>query len=112
MNVPTPTEHNVIDIPQVRRPEMEQIMTGISAQESSSHPRAAAATVADIMRAPLTTIGQHEHAAAAAYLMKHAGATALMVVNAQTGRPASSPRQTSPAPSRTGKTSTTSGSMP
>ena len=112
MNVPTPTEHNVIDIPQVRRPEMEQIMTGVSAQESSSHPRAAAATVADIMRAPLTTIGQHDHAAAAAYLMKHAGATALMVVNAQTGRPASSPRQTSPAPSRTGKTSTTSGSMP
>jgi len=67
---------------------MEQIMTGVSAQESSSHPRAAAATVADIMRAPLTTIGQHDHAAAAAYLMKHAGATALMVVNAQTGRPA------------------------
>ena len=67
---------------------MEQIMTGVSAQESSSHPRAAAATVADIMRAPLTTIGQHDHAAAAAYLMKHAGATALMVVNAQTGQPA------------------------
>ena len=66
---------------------MEQIMTGVSAQESS-HPRAAVATVADIMRAPLTTIGQHDHAAAAAYLMKHAGATALMVVNAQTGRPA------------------------
>ena len=68
---------------------MEQIITGVAAQESSSHPRAAAATVADIMRAPLTTIGQHDHAAAAAYLMKHAGATALMVVNAQTGRPAS-----------------------
>jgi CBS domain-containing protein len=88
VNVPTPTEHNVIAIRQVRRPEMEQIMTGVSAQESSSHPRAAAATVADIMRAPLTTIGQHDHAAAAAYLMKHAGATALMVINAQTGRPA------------------------
>ena len=67
---------------------MEQIMTGAAAQESSSHPRAAAATVADVMRAPLTTIGQHAHAAAAAYLMKHAGATALMVVNAQTGQPA------------------------
>jgi CBS domain-containing protein len=88
VNVPTPTEHNVIDIRHLRRPKMEQIMTGVSAQESSSHPRAAAATVADIMRAPLTTIGQHDHAAAAAYLMKHAGATALMVVNAQTGRPA------------------------
>jgi CBS domain-containing protein len=88
VNIPTPTEHNVIDIPRIRRPEMEQIMTGVSTQESSSHPRAATATVADIMRAPLATIGQHDHAAAAAYLMKHAGATALMVVNAQTGRPA------------------------
>ena len=67
---------------------MEQIMTGVSAQESSSHPRAAAATVADIMRAPLTTIGQHDHAAAAAYLMKHAGTTALMVVDARAGQPA------------------------
>jgi CBS domain-containing protein len=67
---------------------MEQITTGVSAQESSSHPRAAAATVADVMRAPLTTVNQHDHVAAAAYLMKHAGATALMVVNAQTGQPA------------------------
>ena len=39
------------------------------------------------MRAPLTTVNQHDHVAAAAYLMKHAGATALMVVNAQTGQP-------------------------
>ena len=92
---------------------MEQIMTGVSAQESSFHSRAAAATVADVMRAPLTTVNQHDHVAAAAYLMKHAGATALMVVNAQTGQPpASSPRQTLPAPSRTAKTSTTSGPMP
>ena len=67
---------------------MEQIRTAVPAQESSFHPRPAAATVADIMRAPLATIGQHDHAAAAAYLMKHAGATALMVVNAQTGQPA------------------------
>ena len=67
---------------------MEQIMTGVSAQESSFHSRAAAATVADVMRAPLTTVSQHDHVAAAAYLMKHAGATALMVVNAQTGQPA------------------------
>ena len=92
---------------------MDQIMTGASAQKSSFHPRAAAATVADVMRAPLTTVNQHDHVAAAAYLMKHAGATALMVVNAQTGQPAaSSPRQTLPAQSRTGKMSTTSGSMP
>ena len=40
------------------------------------------------MQLPPTTVQQHDHAAAAAYLMKHAGATALMVVNAQTGRPA------------------------
>ena len=88
VNVATPTEHNVIAIPQVRRPKMEQIMTGVPAQKSSFHPRAAAATVADVMRPPLTTVGQHDHAAAAAYLMKHAGTTALIVVNAQTGQPA------------------------
>jgi predicted transcriptional regulator len=87
VNVPTPTEHNVIAIRQVRRPKMEQIMTGVSAQESSFHPRAAAATVADVMRAPLTRVSQHNHVAAAAYLMKHAGATALIVVDAQTGQP-------------------------
>jgi len=67
---------------------MEQIVTGVSAQESAFHPRAAAATVADIMRPPLTTVSQHDHVAAAAYLMKHAGTTALMVVDAQTGQSA------------------------
>jgi CBS domain-containing protein len=40
------------------------------------------------MRPPLTTAGEHDHVAGAAYLMKHAGTTALMVVNAQTGQPA------------------------
>ncbi len=65
---------------------MEQIMTGVSAQESSFHPQTAAATIADVMRPPLTTVNQHDHVAAAAYLMKHAGTTALMVVNAQTGQ--------------------------
>jgi len=88
VNAPTPTEHNVIAIRQFRRPKMEQIMPSVSAQESSFHSRAAAATVADVMRAPLTTVNQNDHVAAAAYLMKHAGATALMVVNAQTGQPA------------------------
>jgi CBS domain-containing protein len=67
---------------------MEQIMTGIPTQKSSCHPRAAAPTVADVMRTSLTTVGQHDHAAAAAYLMKHASTTALLVVNAQTGQPA------------------------
>jgi CBS domain-containing protein len=67
---------------------MEQIMTGVSAQKSALPSRAAAATVADIMRPPLTTVSQHDHVAAAAYLMKHAGATALMVMDAQSGQPA------------------------
>ena len=67
---------------------MEQIMTGASAQESPSHSRAAAATIEDVMQSPLTTIQQHDHAAAAAYLMKHAGTTALMVVDARAGQPA------------------------
>jgi CBS domain-containing protein len=66
---------------------MEQIMTGISAQEPSSHPRPPEATLADVMRPPLTTVQQHDHAAAAAYLMKHAGTTALIVADARTGRP-------------------------
>jgi CBS domain-containing protein len=67
---------------------MEQITTAVSAQKPSFHPRAAAATVADLMRPPLTTVSQHDHVAAAAYLMKHAGTTALIVVDAQTGQPA------------------------
>jgi IMP dehydrogenase len=71
---------------------MEQIMTGVSAQRAaqraSSPSRAAAATVAEIMRPPLTTVNQHDHVAAAAYLMKHAGTTALVVVDGQSGQPA------------------------
>jgi len=54
----------------------------------SEQPNVAApATAGDIMRPPLTTVVQQDHVAAAAYLMKHAGATALMVLNAQTGQP-------------------------
>jgi predicted transcriptional regulator len=87
-NVPTPTEHNVTAIPQARRPEMKQIMTQAPAQKPPFHPQAAAATVADVMRPPLTTVGQDDHLAAAAYLMKHAGTTPLMVMDAQTGQPA------------------------
>src|SRR5712675_1868780 len=47
----------------------------------------APATAADVMRSPLTTVEQQGHVAAAAYLMKHARATALMVLDAQTDRP-------------------------
>jgi CBS domain-containing protein len=39
------------------------------------------------MRPPLTTTNQDDHAAAAAYIMKHAGASALMVLHAHTGQP-------------------------
>ncbi len=67
---------------------MEQVMTGVSVQESSFYPREATATVADVMRPPLTTVNQHDHVAAAAYLMKHAGTTALLVIDAQSGQPA------------------------
>jgi CBS domain-containing protein len=67
---------------------MKQKMTSAPAQKASSHPRAAAAIVTDVMRPPLATAGQYDHVAAAAYLMKQTDTTALMVVNAQTGRPA------------------------
>ena len=45
-------------------------------------------TVADIMRLPLITVEQGAHVAAAAYLMKHAGVTALMIRNGNSGEPA------------------------
>jgi CBS domain-containing protein len=67
---------------------MEQTSTGVAAQKTPFHSRTAAATVAGVMRPPLTTVGLHDHVAAAAYLMKHAGTTALLVLDAQTGQPA------------------------
>jgi predicted transcriptional regulator len=92
---------------------MEQIITGVSAQKSPFHPRVAAATVADVMRSPLTTVGQHDHVAAAAYLMKHAGTTALIVTDAQTGQPAGIITEADITHAIAhGKTSTTSGSTP
>jgi CBS domain-containing protein len=45
------------------------------------------ATVGDIMRPPATTAEPNDHVAAAAYLMKHAGATALVILDPRTGRP-------------------------
>jgi len=44
------------------------------------------AAVADIMRPPLTIVERYDHVAAAAYLMKHAGASVLMVLDAAAGR--------------------------
>jgi CBS domain-containing protein len=45
------------------------------------------ATVADVMQPPVTTVAQNDHLAAAAYLMKRANATALIVTHPQTGQP-------------------------
>jgi CBS domain-containing protein len=62
-------------------------MAADSAHEPSERPQRALVTVADVMQPPLTTVDQNDHVAAAAYLMKHAGATALVVLDGQTNRP-------------------------
>ena len=63
-------------------------MTGASAHQPPAQPTRAPATVADVMRPAVTTVEQNDHVAAAAYLMKHAGATALVVLDGQqTNRP-------------------------
>jgi CBS domain-containing protein len=45
------------------------------------------ATVADVMQPPVTTVEQSAHLGAAAYLMKRANATALIVTQVQAGPP-------------------------
>jgi CBS domain-containing protein len=67
---------------------MDQIITGIPAQQTPVHTRADAATAAGITRPSPPTVTQYDHVAAAAYLMKHAGTTALIVTEARTGQPA------------------------
>lgn len=62
-------------------------MTQASAGQAAQPPPSQA-TIAGLMRPPLTTIELTDHAAAAAYLMKHAGTGALVVLNPQTGQPA------------------------
>ena len=57
------------------------------ADAPAQHPALPPATVADVMRPPVTTIEQNDHVAGAAYLMKRAGATALVVTQAQTLEP-------------------------
>jgi CBS domain-containing protein len=73
-------------------------MTEASEQHPSSPPPAPPApatptsaaadwaTAADVMRPAVTTVRPDDHAAAAAYLMKHAGATALVVVDDEQAR--------------------------
>jgi len=60
----------------------EQIMA-----DSRTHPAPPQATVTDVMQPPVTTVEQNDHVAAAAYLMKRANATALVVTQVQTGQP-------------------------
>ncbi len=57
------------------------------ADAPAQHPAPPPATVADVMQPPVTTVEQNDHVAAAAYLMKRANATALIVTQAQTGQP-------------------------
>jgi CBS domain-containing protein len=57
------------------------------ADASAQHSAPPLATVADIMRPPVTTVDQNDHVSAAAYLMKRADATALIVTQAHTGQP-------------------------
>ena len=60
-------------------------MTDVPSPQPAQPPTSA--IVADVMRPPLTTADQDDHAAAAAYLMKHAGASALVVLSQHTGQP-------------------------
>jgi CBS domain-containing protein len=55
-------------------------------QPQTTFPQSSSAltVVADIMQPPLTTVERYDHVAAAAYLMRHAGSTALMVLDATT----------------------------
>ena len=61
-------------------------MTSVTAQSPSVRPSPSTVTVADVMRQSMTTVDQYDHVAAAAYLMKHVAASALMVVDTRTGQ--------------------------
>ena len=88
-------------------------MTSTTAQSPSVPPSPVPATVADVMQRSMTTVDQYDHVAAAAYLMKHAATSALMVIDTRTDQTVGiSRRETLPTRSRTVKTSTRSGSMP
>jgi CBS domain-containing protein len=55
--------------------------------DASAQHSAPPATVGNIMQPPVRTVEQNDHVAAAAYLMKRADATALIVTQPQTGQP-------------------------
>ena len=62
-------------------------MSEAPVQQPSFQAQHVMAAVADIMRSPVTTVQQNDHAAAATYLMKHASASALVVLDSQAGKP-------------------------
>ena len=66
-------------------PAMEPSTAEDAAQGPSQRPARAPATVADITRPSAATVGEYDHVAAAAYLMKHAGSAALMVLGLEQG---------------------------
>lgn len=68
-----------------RSTETEHTMAGAAAQQPSSRSHAPA-TAADVMRPALTTVEASAHLAAAAYLMSHAGETALVVIDEEQAR--------------------------
>lgn len=62
-------------------------MADAPGQQPPFEPLPGSATVAEVMQPPLATVEQDDHVAAAAYVMKHAGATALVVVDEWTDQP-------------------------
>jgi CBS domain-containing protein len=66
-------------------PPLEPSTPEGSAPGPSPRPARAPATVADITRPSAATVGEYDHVAAAAYLMKHAGSPALVVLGVRPG---------------------------
>jgi CBS domain-containing protein len=66
-------------------PPLEPSTPGGSAQEPSRRAARAPATVAGITRPAPVTVGEYDHVAAAAYVMKHARSAVLVVLGAQQG---------------------------
>jgi len=66
-------------------PAMEPSTPKAPAQGPPPRPARAPATVADITRPSAATVMEYDHVAAAAYLMKHAGSSALVVLDVQHG---------------------------
>ncbi len=62
-------------------------MTEAAAPQPAAPASAAPATVADVMRPPVTAVTPNDHAAAAAYLMRRSGATALVILDQQNSQP-------------------------